>query len=109
MSRKTKATDAILGEIHGKVAGIMLRTLDQTDGAEYLLDQYREELPEEVIDFLEKCSVISPALLKAVTQFLKDNSITCAIEDSDEMSELQKRLAEKKVRKRIGNVVPIEE
>lgn len=102
-----KATDKILGELHGRLAKSMLTALTTSDDAEFLLAEYGEELPEAVYQFLSKLSGTNPALLTAVSKFLKDNDITCVIEDSQEMSELEQRLVNK--RKRVGNIVPIHE
>lgn len=85
----------------------MLRALKASDAAVELLDEFGEELPGPVQAFLNKQAEANPALLTAVSKFLKDNNITCAIEDSKEMSELEERLSKK--RKRVGNVVPITE
>lgn len=103
----TKATDKLLGELHGKLAKTMLASLESSEQAAALLEEYSEELPGAVQAFLAKISDANPALLTAVSKFLKDNAITCAIEDSEEMSELEKRLQNK--RKRVGNVIPIDE
>lgn len=102
----TKATDKVLGELHGKLAKSMLAALAASEHAANLLDEYGEELPSAVQAFLVKTADSNPALLTAVAKFLKDNSITCAIEDNDEMSELEQRLQNKK--KRVGNVIPID-
>lgn len=101
----TKASDKDLGLLHGALARAMIQQLKSTDDAAALIDEYHDELPGDVLAFLEKQSSANPALLSAITKFLKDNNITCSIEDSDEMSELAQRLANKPVRK-VGNVVP---
>lgn len=100
----SKATDKILGELHGRLAKAMLSALESSDSAIVLLEQFSEELPEPVAVFLEKQASYNPALLTAITKFLKDNSITCSIEDNEEISELEKRLKDKR-RKSVGNVV----
>lgn len=41
---------------------------------------------------------LSPAELTAMNNFLKQNDITCAIEESDELSELQQQLENKRKR-----------
>lgn len=104
----TKATDKLLGELHGKLATSMLEALKASDQAKALLDEYADELPGAVTAFLSKHADANPALLTAVSKFLKDNSITCAIEDNDEMSELEQRLAKKRERKQVGNVIPMD-
>lgn len=105
---KSNATDKQLGELHGKLAKAMLKALNASDEAVFLLDEHGADLPTPVYQYLEKQAGANPALLTAVTKFLKDNSITCAVEDSTEMTDLQQRLSDKK-RRRVGNVIPIEE
>lgn len=102
-----QATEKELNELHKKVARQLANQLENADIALGLLHEHRGELPENVADFLEKCSIASPALLTIAAKFLKDNDITCQVEDSKEMSDLEKRLAAKKERKAVGNVLPI--
>ena len=104
----SKATDKLLGELHGRLAKSMLGALQASEQAAALLEEYGEELPGAVQAFLVKTADANPALLTAVAKFLKDNKITCAIEDSEEMSELEQRLAKKRERKSVGNVIPID-
>lgn len=103
----SNATDKQLGELHGKLAQSMLRALNAADDAQILLDNHSDELPDAVVDFLEKQAGASPALLTAISKFLKDNDITCATEDSETMTDLEKRL-QNKSRKRVGNVVTLD-
>lgn len=102
----TKANDKELGELHGKLAKSMLAALNASETAKILLDQYSHELPAEVVKFLLGHADANPSLLTAVAKFLKDNQITCAVSDSEEMSELEKRLKNKK-RVSVGNVTHI--
>lgn len=101
-SRTDRATDVLLGELHGRLAKAMLAGLRKSDRAEVLLAKYQEELPEDVVEFLEDLMEVNPALLTAVTKFLKDNAITCAVEDNEELTELERQLAERK--KSIKNI-----
>jgi len=103
----TKATDKLLGELHGRLAKSMIAALSASEKAEALLDEYREVLPDAVTEFLESTAGTNPALLQAVSRFLKDNDITCVVEENHDMSELEQRLSNK--RKRVGNVIPIED
>ena len=101
----TKATDRLLGELHGRLAKSMLSALSASEQAEALLEEYQDALPDSVVSFLSKTAGTNPSLLTAISKFLKDNDITCAIEDNVEMSELEERLENK--RKKVGNVIPI--
>lgn len=102
----SKATDKKLGELHGKLAESMLSALKSSEVAQALLDEYGDELPGPVQVFLDKTASTNPALLTAIAKFLKDNDITCAVEDSPEMTELEQRLQQK--RRRVGNVIPLD-
>lgn len=102
----TSATDKELSVLHKKVADAMLRALERDDMATVLLDNYRDELPDEVIEFLETCTNINPALLQAITKFLRDNDISAEVAKSDELNGLQQKLANK-ARKSVGNVTPL--
>lgn len=91
---KGAATDIQLGTLHAAVAEIMLGTLKAYREADKLHMTVNEEDGTVTVTVSEP----SPAFLSAVTKFLKDNDITCQIEDSGELSELQKTLKEKKKR-----------
>lgn len=101
-----KASDKELGALHKALADSMLKSLTASDEAAFLLEQHREDLPDAVVAFLDTLANVSPALFTAAAKFLKDNNITCAKEDSPEMTALEERLQSK--RKRVGNVIPIE-
>ena len=86
---KKAATDEVLGELHAKVATVMTRVLDKAADA---LDKEpaEDELPYE----------INPALLGAVTKFLKDNEITADVSGVKELTSTKERLKEKAKRRR---------
>lgn len=105
-----KASDKELGGLHLQVARSFSRALEDTATATALLEEHRDELPDAVIAFLERVSDPSPSLLAAAVKFLKDNDITCSISENEAMSDLEKRLQEKRKRS-VGNVValPVED
>lgn len=107
----SKASDKILGELHGKLAEAMLNSLATSDNASDLLEKHFEEgLPEDVREFLESVARPNPALLTAITKFLKDNDISCVVADDEQVTKLEQKLKEKQTsRKRVGNVIPITE
>jgi len=112
----TSATEKELSVLHKKVATVLLKKLESADQATYLLAKYSdiddEEplLPEDVRDYLEKQMDASPALLTVITKFLKDNDITAVVDESKEMSDLDKALeAKRSRRKSVGNVIPLKE
>lgn len=106
----TRATDKELGGLHSLLAKQMREALESSNEARDLLDALAangEELPPAVEAFLEKSASANPALLTAVSKFLKDNNITCAIEDSEDMTALQRQLKSKK-KHSVGNVVALD-
>lgn len=76
----SRGNESALGEMHGKLTRYYNKRLDSE------LEEDKDEL----------AIGISPAELTAMNNFLKQNSITCAIEESEEMTELQAKLAEKR-------------
>lgn len=102
----SKASDKILGELHGKLADSMLKALSASDTAIALLDEFGDELPMPVITFLTQHAEANPSLLTSVAKFLKDNSITCSISDDETMSALGQSL-KNKPRRSVGNVTHI--
>lgn len=101
-------TDLELGKLHRRLVNSMNSALEASDTAQDLLDGY-PELPAAVLSFLEKHAMANPALLTSIARFLKDNSITCAVEDSEEESELQTRLNKKRKVTNVANVSYIDD
>lgn len=100
-----RATDDTLSELHKKLAQAFLQAIDNKDEAVGLLIEY-PDLPVPVKLFLERVGIDNPALLTAATKFLKDNQITAVIDDSEETSELERRLKNKRMR--TADVIPLE-
>lgn len=92
---KGAAREEVLGELHSKVAQVMKNALDRAD---------KMATPSEDEDAI--VVEVNPALLTAVTNFLKQNQIT--VDTSSEVEELsatERRLREK--REKRGNVVSL--
>lgn len=88
---KGPATEGRLGDLHNKVAEVMIKALDHFEQA-----QDDAEIPPE----------LNPALLSVMVRFLDANKITCAPAEGNAMSDLEQRLADKSKRRRsVGNVV----
>lgn len=114
----TAATESELSKLHSMVAKNLIKQLEDRDKAKDLIDITLDikDLPKEVQDWIQetrlhliKMTRVSPALIGVITKFLKDNDITAVIEESPEMSDLEQRLAQKKARKIVGNVIPIKD
>lgn len=108
MADKKTATESKLGELHAKVADIMVNTLDYYERTAHEHDERvelaKEEQNPELLPITER-PIAPPALLTAITKFLADNKITCAPEDDNSLSELEDRLAKKRKRGRRGLAV----
>ena len=72
---KGASTEQSLGYLHNQVTQLFSKVLEGY-----------EETPE----------LSNPAMLGAITKFLKDNSISLESETLDELSEMEERLAAKK-------------
>lgn len=96
---KNAASEEILGQLHQKVANAMIGVITRVEKGQ---EEYDRDTP---MDSLRP--ELSPAMLSAMTKFLADNSITANPAEDVATSELEKRLAAKRTRKMVGNVVPI--
>jgi NADPH:quinone reductase-like Zn-dependent oxidoreductase len=97
------ASETKLGQLHEKVANVMIRSLDQIERRQ---DQW-ENTDNPEWDPPEA----PPALLSVMAKFLADNKITCAPEAGNSVSDLEHKLAEKQKNRRkvVGNVVHLDE
>ena len=94
---KKKATDVILGNLHAILADV-------------LAEQVAEYATEEDNDGrVTKVYTATPALLTVAARFLKDNDITCGVEDSGALNNLADELAKRKRRSRLDNITHIDE
>ena len=79
----TKATIDALAILHGKVAEVLTDALDLEDCDGNAISP-------------------SPAIIAQATKFLKDNDITCDLNDSEDLQDLERILQEKR-----GKVIQI--
>lgn len=100
---KGPATEGRLGDLHNKVAEVMISALDHIEKAQQVFEATDVEvLADKGITQPE----LNPALLSVMVRFLDANKVTCAPEAGNTMGELEQRLVEKtKKRRSIGNVV----
>lgn len=95
------ATEKRLGELHQKVAEVLIEALEGE-----VLPGYTDPETEEVIP--DKKLAPSAAIIAAATKFLKDNEITCAPSENNALGELERKMAERRA-KRQANVVDFDE
>jgi hypothetical protein len=102
---KAAGTEKELAALHKKLTKSMLAALSSSSTAIDLLVKF-PALPTEVTEFLEDHALANPALLQAVSKFLKDNDISCPQDESEDLSSLAQRLKNKRS---VGNVTHIDE
>lgn len=100
---KGPATEGQLGDLHNKVAEVMIRALSHVEKAQ---EAYDEMTVDSIVDTGAMAPELNPALLSVMVRFLDANKITCAPEAGNTMSDLERKLQEKtKKRRVVGNVV----
>jgi len=100
---KNAATEGKLGQLHAKVADVMLSVLNSYDTMQRVVEEKLTTLEggEELPQLVEP----SASLLGAITKFLKDNDVTCQPEENAALSDLERRLEHKRANR--GNVVAL--
>jgi ABC-type Zn uptake system ZnuABC Zn-binding protein ZnuA len=96
---KNAATEEVLGDLHARVATVMIGALNTVEKAQ---QAYNELEPEQAS--VTPMPEVSASLLSAMTKFLADNKITCNPAEDNKTSALAEKLAKR--RKSVGNVVP---
>lgn len=98
---KGASTEKELGVLHAGLTRIFTKVLknyeDKLDLATKTIEDMQDELEEDLLGALVSLNVEpSPAMLSAMSKFLKDNEITFDSEELDELSVLEQRLQDKK-------------
>lgn len=93
----SKATESALGDLHQSVA----RVLNDVVTNESEIIEYDAEGNEIQTGKMEY--TCTPAMMAAAIKFLKDNSITCDIEQSDNMGSLRESLAKRQKHSRLND------
>lgn len=86
------ATEKRLGELHQKVAEVLIDALDGDELPAYTDPETGEELPAKAIP-------PSAAIIAAATKFLKDNEITCQPSEDNALGELEQRMAARRTKR----------
>lgn len=101
---KGAANEQRLGGLHDTLARVFQRVLERYEKNYEALDQMqKEEVSDEMVELLSTIQEPNPAMLSAVSKFLKDNDIMYDTEEVNKLSAQERRLKEK--RERRGNVV----
>lgn len=109
---KGAATEQQLSVTHRRLARVMHKVLQVYDNRLAFIERVNsgdtealEQLEGDMLDELFNDDRLpSPAMLTAIANFLRQNSITVEIEKQAEMTALQKRLADKENRGKIVNI-----
>lgn len=95
----TRASNDLMAELHGKVAKVMIGTIDRFENA------MQTDISQESEDFA--VPELNPAFLSVCTKFLKDNSITVDMGENSDVQELKNKVKEnneRRARRKVGNV-----
>jgi hypothetical protein len=93
----SRASEDALGNLHSSVA----RVLDSVVTKQEEVVEYDEEGNATPTGEMEY--TCTPAMMAAAIKFLKDNSITCDIEQSENMGNLREALGKKQKRSRMSD------
>ena len=98
------ATELTLGNLHAQVASVFTKVLTTYEKRLDVIDNIdTTELTEDVLSMLmSESNMPSPAMLSAITKFLKDNEIAYDTKEIEHMSATQERLNARKAKR--GNL-----
>ena len=104
---KGAATERKLGKLHEMLTELFIKQLERYSAQLDAVDKIDpNELESEVLaELLNNGFEPSPAMLSAVSKFLKDNEIMYDTEQLEELSSLERRLKDK--REKRGNVISL--
>lgn len=101
------AKEGALGALHSKITSMFIKVLARYEDR---LDALETVNPDDITDevlaaLLDESAMPNPAMLGAITKFLKDNAISFDTEKLEELSGTEKRLQERRAKR--GNVVSL--
>lgn len=104
------AKQEALGHLHGVLTRVFQKTLDKYLAQMAVLDKFSNSDEEEFADeflaaALAEMSEPSPAMLSAITKFLKDNEIAFDDEDVNKLSKTEEALNKRRAAR--SNVVQL--
>lgn len=104
---KGAAKESLMGNLHERVARVFEKVLatyeKRLDAVENIS---RDQVGDDMLEQLMSDSVIpSPAMLSAITTFLKNNEIAFDTEEVEKLSATQERLNERKAKR--GNLASL--
>lgn len=104
---KGAASEKKLGNLHDQIARVFQKILTRFEDRLDVIDNMTEkDMENEMLaELFSENAMPSPAMLSAITKFLKDNEISYDTEEVDKLSSQQRRLEEN--RKKRGNIVDL--
>lgn len=108
---KGAAKEESLGRLHSHLANVFTKVLEKYERGLEALDAIpRDEVEGDLIEALMELSEPNPAMLSAISKFLKDNDIGMDTDEVEQLNATERRLAERReARKKAGinlSVVP---
>tara|TARA_Y100000296_G_scaffold66371_1_gene78399 strand:+ start:31115 stop:31462 length:348 start_codon:yes stop_codon:yes gene_type:complete len=104
---KGAANEKSLGGLHSKLAQVFIKVLERYENQMDVVSKLQSgELESDMMDeLLSQDTMPNPAMLSAISKFLKDNEIMYDTEEVKSLSDLERRLADR--RKQRENVVSL--
>ena len=95
---KNAASEKKLGALHSAMTSIFTRILNGYEKKYDVLDAAQKDAvgDELASELMEMAFEPNPAMLSAITKFLKDNEITYDSEELDNLGALERKLADRK-------------
>lgn len=104
---KGAANENQLGALHSTLTGLFSKVLERYELQYATLDaMQKDEVTAEMVELLSAITEPSPAMLGAISKFLKDNEIMLDTAELDTLSAQERRLADM-AKNRPGNIVSI--
>lgn len=95
---KGAANEGRLGTLHSKITEVFIQVLERYETRLDLREQLStDDLQEEILaKLLDMDFEPNPAMLSAITKFLKDNEISFDTEQLEQLSDQERRLKERR-------------
>jgi len=97
---KGAANEKSLGGLHSALARVFTKVLEKYERNMSALDDIpADEIEAEMLNTLIEMQEPNPAMLGAISKFLKDNDIGMDSEDVDKLNDTERRLAESRAKR----------
>lgn len=94
---KNAATENQLGALHSTLARVFTKVLEKYERQMEALDSIaQDKIEQEMVDELFNVSEPSPAMLSAISKFLKDNDIGMDSGEIEQLNATERRLKDRR-------------